>query len=57
MKPQITDGELKTSDVVLRASKELRHEAADHQSLQLFGGIDAGASKELRHEAADHMLA
>ncbi|EIT71393.1 hypothetical protein WQQ_15300 [Hydrocarboniphaga effusa AP103] len=36
------------------ASKELRHEAADHQIRKAQTPHLAPASKELRHEAADH---
>ena len=40
----------------VRASKELRHEAADHVFVLLDHERGLGASKELRHEAADHVV-
>mgnify|MGYP006983730172 CR=1 FL=1 len=54
MKPQITSVDRQARCGSDPASKELRHEAADHgQPLARAGAADA-ASKELRHEAADH---
>ncbi len=54
MKPQIT----RQMPVAIRwkrnASKELRHEAADHPSTPTTEPGISMASKELRHEAADH---
>ena len=54
MKPQITQSAKPLGGNVFKASKELRHEAADHLQLEGRGVRVVQASKELRHEAADH---
>ncbi|EIT71397.1 hypothetical protein WQQ_15340 [Hydrocarboniphaga effusa AP103] len=41
-------------DHIAQASKELRHEAADHELDVVDHRARISASKELRHEAADH---
>ena len=55
MKPQITEQGLPPCDLLVAASKELRHEAADHDENGDEFRIRLIASKELRHEAADHL--
>ena len=54
MKPQITGCGAGTRLPVATASKELRHEAADHEGDRVLHLGLTLASKELRHEAADH---
>ena len=56
MKPQITSGRGLRGTARNLASKELRHEAADHAVDANPEREAANASKELRHEAADHRL-
>ena len=54
MKPQITDIARSDARTDAPASKELRHEAADHELGEQSVAEVRRASKELRHEAADH---
>ncbi|EIT71398.1 hypothetical protein WQQ_15350 [Hydrocarboniphaga effusa AP103] len=54
MKPQITGPLVRAFLICFLASKELRHEAADHQEEAGAPDLSVEASKELRHEAADH---
>ncbi|EIT71404.1 hypothetical protein WQQ_15410 [Hydrocarboniphaga effusa AP103] len=54
MKPQITADRALRLRERAHASKELRHEAADHGTLRDSSVGQGRASKELRHEAADH---